>query len=73
MLHEKLVVVSGDLVVKSRVKELEINLLDDKLSLKKTAETFLKSSGFLTLLFYFTFHQLCQLVSDPCLLILASC
>ena len=45
MLREKLVVVSGDLVVaKSRVKELEINMLDDKISLKKSAETLLGSS-----------------------------
>jgi hypothetical protein len=47
MLREKLVAVGGDLVVaKSRVKELEMNLLDDKLSLKKSAETLLGSSGF---------------------------
>ena len=47
MLREKLVVIGGDLVVaKSRVRELEMNLLDDKLSLKKSAETLLESSGF---------------------------
>ncbi|KIM90094.1 hypothetical protein PILCRDRAFT_171861 [Piloderma croceum F 1598] len=45
MLREKLVAVGGDLVVaKSRVRELEMNLLDDKLSLKKSAETLLGSS-----------------------------
>jgi len=47
MLREKLVVIGGDLVVaKSRVRELEMNLLGDKLSLKKSAETLLESSGF---------------------------
>ena len=47
MLREKLIAVGGDLVVaKSRVRELEMNLLDDKLSLKKSAETLLGSSEF---------------------------
>lgn len=59
MLREKLVVVSGDLVMaKSRVKELEMNLLDDKLSLKKSAETLLESSGFFDtfILYYISFQ-----------------
>jgi len=47
MLREKLVTASGDLVVaKSRVRELEMDLLEDKMSLKRSAETLLASSSF---------------------------
>jgi uncharacterized membrane protein len=47
MLREKLVTASGDLVVaKSRVRELEMDLLEDKMSLKRSAETLLASSTF---------------------------
>lgn len=47
MLREKLVTASGDLVVaKTRVRELEMDLLEDKMSLKKSTETLLASSKF---------------------------
>jgi hypothetical protein len=47
MLREKLVIVTGDLVTaKGRVRELELNVLDDKKTLKQSAETLLASSTF---------------------------
>lgn len=45
ILREKLVVAGGDLVTaQSRVRDLEMDLLDDKKSLKKSAQTLLESS-----------------------------
>lgn len=47
MLREKLVIVGGDLVIaKGRVRELELNILDDKKTLKHSAEALLASSTF---------------------------
>jgi hypothetical protein len=48
MLREKLVTVSGDLVMaKSRVRDLEMGVLDDKKMLKQAAESLLASSTFI--------------------------
>lgn len=45
MLREKLITAGGDLVeAKSHIRELEMNLLDDKMTLKQSAETLLASS-----------------------------
>ena len=48
MLRENLVTVSGDLVMaKSRVRDLEMGVLDDKKMLKQAAESLLASSTFI--------------------------
>lgn len=47
MLREKLVILGGDLVIsKGRVRELELNVLEDKKTLKQSTEALLASSMF---------------------------